>query len=356
MALTGGPAGASAACWLAGQDAAPRPAWSACSPCSTAGSMSSCSATARTTRRASRRALLDLAYAARPAAGRHQRRALSQGRDVRGARRAAVHRSRARIIEDEAPPAHARALLQVGRRDAGGLRRPAGGLRQHPRRSPAAAPTCRCRASRSCRATQARAAAPRRTSCASMARDGPERRLRRRRPARRPTSSSSKYRERLELRARHDRADGLPRLLPDRRRLHPMGEGPRHPGRAGPRLGRGLAGRLVAQDHRSRSAALGPAVRALPQSRARVDAGLRHRLLPGPARPGDPLRAATSTAHDRVAADHHLRQAAGARGAARRRPRARHALRPGRPHLQAGAQQSGQAGDAWRRRSRASSS
>ena len=37
---------------------------------------------------------------------------------------------------------------------------------------------------------------------------------------------------------------------------------------------------------------------------------------------------------------HHLRQAAGARGAARRRSRARHALRPGRPHLQAGAEQS----------------
>ena len=59
----------------------------------------------------------------------------------------------------------------------------------------------------------------------------------------------------------------------------------------GPRLGRGLAGRLVAQDHRPRSAALRPAVRALPQSRARVDAGLRHRLLPGQARRGDRLRA-----------------------------------------------------------------
>ena len=44
-------------------------------------------------------------------------------------------------------------------------------------------------------------------------------------------------------------------------------------------------------------------------------------------------------------ADHHLRQAAGARGAARRRPRARHALRPGRPDRQAGAEQPGQSGD-----------
>jgi DNA polymerase-3 subunit alpha len=66
----------------------------------------------------------------------------------------------------------------------------------------------------------------------------------------------------------------------------------------GPGRGSG-AGSLVAcgaDDHRSRSAALRPAVRALPQSRARVDAGLRHRLLPGPARRGDPLRAQNATA------------------------------------------------------------
>ena len=53
-------------------------------------------------------------------------------------------------------------------------------------------------------------------------------------------------------------------------------------------------------------------------------------------------------------ADHHLRQAAGARRAARRRPRAADALWPGRPHLQAGAQQPGQPGDACSRRSTAS--
>ena len=45
-------------------------------------------------------------------------------------------------------------------------------------------------------------------------------------------------------------------------------------------------------------------------------------------------------------ADHHARQAAGARRAARRRPRAADALRAGRPAVQAGAQQSGQPGDA----------
>ena len=64
----------------------------------------------------------------------------------------------------------------------------------------------------------------------------------------------------------------------------------------GPRLGRRLAGRLRARHHRPRSAALRPAVRALPQSRARVDAGLRHRLLHGRPRPGHRLRRASATA------------------------------------------------------------
>ena len=75
----------------------------------------------------------------------------------------------------------------------------------------------------------------------------------------------------------------------------------RHPRRPGPRLGRGLARRLRADHHRPRSAALRPAVRALPQPRARLDAGLRRRLLPGAARRGHPLRAASATAQDRVA-------------------------------------------------------
>ncbi len=94
------------------------------------------------------------------------------------------------------------------------------------------------------------------------------------------------------LRGRHHRPDGLSGLLPDRRRLHQMGQGERHSGRPGPRLGRRLGGRLGADHHRSRSDPARPAVRALPQSRARVDAGLRHRLLRNPARRGDPLRPA----------------------------------------------------------------
>ena len=49
---------------------------------------------------------------------------------------------------------------------------------------------------------------------------------------------------------------------------------------------------------------------------------------------------------DQVGADHHLRYAAGPRRAARRRPRAADALRPGRPALQDGAAEPGQSGHA----------
>ena len=108
------------------------------------------------------------------------------------------------------------------------------------------------------------------------------------------TSAAPRYRERLEFEIDDDRADGLRRLLPDRRRLHQLGEDATAcPVGPGPRLGRRLAGRLRARHHRPRSAALRPAVRALPQSRARVDARLRHRLLPGRPRPRHRLRASS---------------------------------------------------------------
>ncbi len=116
-----------------------------------------------------------------------------------------------------------------------------------------------------------------------------------------------------------------------------------HPGRARARLGRRLGRRLGVDDHRSRPAALRPAVRAVPQPRAGVDAGFRHRFLPGPARRGDPLRPAEIRPRPRRA-DHHLRQIAGPRGVARCRPRARDALWPGRPPVQAGAEQPGASG------------
>ena len=69
-----------------------------------------------------------------------------------------------------------------------------------------------------------------------------------------------------------------------------------HRGRPGPRLGGGLDRRLLPRDHRRRPAPLRPAVRALPQRRARVDARHRHRLLRARPRARDPLRDRRSTA------------------------------------------------------------
>src|SRR6266849_2296629 len=119
-----------------------------------------------------------------------------------------------------------------------------------------------------------------------------------------------------------------------------MGEVPADSGRPRPRFRRRFAGGLLAHDHRSRPDALRAAVRALPQSRTGVDAGLRHRFLPEPARRGDPLRPGPLRPRP-GRPNHHLRLAAGARRAARRRPRARNALRAGRQAVQAGAAESG---------------
>ena len=92
------------------------------------------------------------------------------------------------------------------------------------------------------------------------------------------------------LRGRRHHPDGLPRLLPRRRRLHQLGQGQRHPGRPRPWLRRGLDGRLRDADHRPRPAGPRPDLRALPQPRPRLDARLRHRLRRASARRGDPLR------------------------------------------------------------------
>ncbi len=103
----------------------------------------------------------------------------------------------------------------------------------------------------------------------------------------------------------------------------------------GPRLGGRLAGVLRAGDHRHRPAALRAAVRALPQPRPHLDAGHRHRLLHAAPRRSHPVREREVRPRP-GGADHHLRDAGRQGGAARRRPRARRALRQDRPHRQAG--------------------
>ena len=162
----------------------------------------------------------------------------------------------------------------------------------------------------------ARAGRGRPARCATATRRPP-----RRSSARRWSSASSS-------------AMGFYALLPDRVGLRQLREGQRHRRRPGPRLGGRLARRLLPADHGRRPAALRPAVRALPERRARVDAGHRHRLLRARPRARDPLRDREVRRRPRRA-DHHLRQDVPARGDARRRPRARPRLRDRRPAREA---------------------
>ena len=122
-----------------------------------------------------------------------------------------------------------------------------------------------------------------------QAEEGLEQRLAAHGPA--PGLTAAHYRERLAYEVDVISRMKYPGLLPHRRRLHQMGEGPRHPGRAGARLGRRLARRLRADRHRPRPLTLRPPVRALPQPGARVDAGFRHRFLRRRPRARDRVRA-----------------------------------------------------------------
>ena len=124
-----------------------------------------------------------------------------------------------------------------------------------------------------------------------------------------------------------------------------MGQGPGHSGRARSRLRRRLARRLCADHHRSRSSALLTAVRTLSQSRTRLDAGFRHRLLPDAARRGHRL-CPRPIRRRQGGADHHLRLLFGARRAAQCRPRAGNATRPSGQARENGAAESGRADDA----------
>ncbi len=97
--------------------------------------------------------------------------------------------------------------------------------------------------------------------------------------------------ERLGYELARDQHRRVRRLLPDRPGLHRGGAGARHSGGPGPRLGGGLARRLRARHHQRLPAQVRSPLRALPESRARVDARHRRRLLLRAARRGDRVRA-----------------------------------------------------------------
>ena len=105
--------------------------------------------------------------------------------------------------------------------------------------------------------------------------------------------------------------------------------------RVGP--GRGsAAGSIVAYahgHHRPRPARARPAVRAVPQPRAHLDARHRHRLRRAPSRRGHPLRHRQVRRRPRRA-DRHLRHDQGQAGDQGRLAGARLPVRDGRPHHQ----------------------
>ena len=134
-----------------------------------------------------------------------------------------------------------------------------------------------------------------------------------------------------------DPAHAVFRLFPNRLGLHPLRQGAAYPCRPRARLGRRLARGLRHVDHRSGPAAVRPALRAVPEYRAQIDARRGHRFLHEPARRGDSLR------HGEVRpragfADHHLQHDEDQGGHQGCRPGDGHEFREGGPPYEARAE------------------
>ena len=225
-----------------------------------------------------------------------------------------MHRVQQDLRRPEAAPArHRRALHHLARRDGAGAPRLRGRHRAHRARSPSSA-TSSCRS--------ARPSCPRFALPEGISEDDfiGEARPRGARPAlpgdRRASTrtTATPTAQRLEMELGVIQKMGFSGYFLIVQDFINWAKERERAGGPGPRLGRRLDRGLVAAHHRPRPHPLEPALRALPQPRARVDAGLRHRLLPEPARRGDPLRRRQVRQGQRRA-DHHLRLAQGALGA-----------------------------------------
>ena len=107
------------------------------------------------------------------------------------------------------------------------------------------------------------------------------------------------------VRARRHRADGVPRLLPGRRRHLQVRAGQPDRDRPRPRVGHRQHGLLRHRDHRARPDRAQPAVRAVPQPRAHQHARRRPGLRRAPPRRHDQVRHRAVRRGQRLA-DHHL--------------------------------------------------
>ena len=194
-------------------------------------------APARRCGRAGDRARADLAGGrGRRAAGRGQRVLLREARDARGARRAAVHRGRTHHGGGRAAAGDAGALVQARAGDARAVRRPAGGLRQHARHRPDVRGDGRDAQTAAADVPQGAAG---HDGGANPERHGGGRARAAHGRGRGRCRDARGIRGAAGVRAVGHRRYGLPRLLPDRRRFHPMGESAGHPRRPRPRLGCG---------------------------------------------------------------------------------------------------------------------
>ena len=248
-----------------------------------------------------------------PAAG-HQRPALHAQGGRAGPRRAPVHPDRLAAERDQPLPLQRRRLLpEELRGDARAVRRHARGLRQHA----AGRRAVRGDVHRG-RRPHAPVPAARGRGRDLLVREGGRARAAQALADRHPRPRAQAGR----LRGRDHHADGLPGVLPRGRRLHQLGQGPGHPRRPRPWLGRRLAGRLRDGHHRPRPAGPRPDLRAVPQPRARLHARRRHRLRRPPPRRGHPVRVG-EVRRGAGQPDRHLRDDQGQGRDQGRRPRAR---------------------------------
>ena len=246
-------------------------------------------------------------------ARRHRRRPLPAARGLRAPHGAALRADEEHAGRAQAHLRQERVLPPRHGRDDGRLRRVAGGDREHARDRRALLRRARARQAADPPLRDARRCQRARVSAGTRAGGAA--------PALRRPAAGRGGRAHGDG-ARRDRSDGLQRLLPDRLGLRQVRQGERDRRRTGPRLGGRLARLLLPRDHRRRPASLRPAVRALPEPRAGVDARHRHRLLGPRARARDALRDRQVRA--RVGrADRHLRQDVPTGGHARRGARAR---------------------------------
>ena len=275
---------------------------------------------------------------AQPPARRDQRRALSASGRLPAARHPAVHRHRQDRQRCAAPALHGRSVLPE---DRASRWRPCSRTIRRRCRTRCSSPSAATSRFRRGRTTCRRSRCPRAprsisTSSTSPAKGFAQRlpRLRQLPAAGRPAHSIDEYERRLDYEIAMIHQMGYAGLLPHRLGLHPLRARGGHPGRAWPRIGRRLARRLVHAHHRRRSARLRSDLRALPQPRARVAARHRRGFLRAAPRRSDRLRHPQVRPRERRA-DHHVRDDEGEGGGARRRPRARHAVRRCRPHREA---------------------